>query len=549
MSCLCLFVFCYIFLFHQLGLNPLIDVDETRYADMAREILQKSDWITMHLNFNIFYEKPPLYFWMLASSYMLFGKISEFTARFPIALTASFAVFYTYYFGKKTISRVFGLISALILLSCIQFLVLARVAIIDMILSTFIMSSIYSGFLTYFCKESNQKYYWWAAYFFSALAVLAKGLPGLILPFAVMGFVATITGNLKKMFKPENILPGFVIFFTISLPWHLAIFHKNGMAFVNDYIIKQHFSRFIDSKGIGRQAPLYFFLPVFAVGFFPWICSFLASTINGIKHLTKDNILSLYTKLKDIFAVNEEKRTEKLLVLMICYFALVMLFFSASSTKLATYILPLYPAAALLTGYYWYQFIENGKNNSGIKISTGIFSVILLLAGVAAIFIVPVLNNKGIVFLSAPLKTYTIALALITAIANFIFIRFNKKVLLFTSQLLFMVGILLISINYVIPMIYNGGENELVSYAKFAKQYNKKLITFDFGVRPSTLFYYEKQVDFIKTCDYQRLKRDLTVNSVIIIKTENLEDTAKNIKFKIVNKGKKYSLLSEIISD
>ena len=70
-----LFIFCYIFLFHNLGSYPLIDVDETRYASMAREILQKSDWITMHLNYDIFYEKPPLYFWLLALSYKFFGNI------------------------------------------------------------------------------------------------------------------------------------------------------------------------------------------------------------------------------------------------------------------------------------------------------------------------------------------------------------------------------------------------------------------------------------------------------------------------------------------
>lgn len=549
MFCLCLLVFCYVFLFHQLGSYSLIDVDETRYAAIAREILQRNDWITMHLNSDIFYEKPPLYFWALASSYMLFGKVSEFAARFPIALISTFAVFYTYFFGKKIISKTFGLISALILLSSFQFLLLSKIAILDMFLASFIMASIYSGFLTYFCKESNQKYFWWAAYFFSALAVLAKGLPGVILPFGVLGFTFIVTGSLKKMFKPVNIIPGILIFFTVALPWHLLIFQQNGMDFFNDYIVKQHFSRFIDSKGLGRQAPFYFFIPVFLVGFIPWIFSFLTSLISNIKYVTKNNVLNAYSRIKELFSSNNsENNSKKLLIIMSCYFLLIFLFFSSSSTKLSTYILPIYPAAAILTGYYWYQYIVNDKNRKGIVVSTVIFSSLLLIAGIAALFIIPMLNSKGHVLISDQLKTFTIMMAISTALTNFMHLYSKKKVLLFVNHVLFMAGIIFISTNYVIPMILNGGENELISYAKYAKLNNNQLITFNYGVRSSTIFYYGKKVNIITDSDYKKLKSILIKdkNAVLITKTDNLEEMAKNTKYKLVTKGKKYSLLSKV---
>ena len=183
-------IFCYVFLFFRLGNYPLIDVDETRYASMAREILQTSDWITMHLNYGIFYEKPPLYFWLLAFSYSLFGKVCELSARFPIAILSTAGVFGTYYFGKKIISPLFGFVSALILLSSLEFIVLSRIAILDMVVSILIMAALYSGMLAFLSKDGKKKYYWILTYLFCALGVLAKGLLSILLVFGVLGTYA-----------------------------------------------------------------------------------------------------------------------------------------------------------------------------------------------------------------------------------------------------------------------------------------------------------------------------------------------------------------------
>ena len=547
-----LLIACYFFLFHNLGNYNLIDVDETRYASMAREILERSDWITMYFNHSIFYEKPPLYFWLVASSYLLFGKITEFSARFPITFMASITVFSTYYFGRKMISRTFGLLSALILLSSLEFLILAKISIIDMLLTTFTTISIYFGFLTFFSKEENvnevnrKKYFWWLAWFFCALAVLAKGLPGLIIPFGVLGFSALVTGSLKDMFKIKHIFPGIIIFFIITLPWHIIMYQIHGKELLDIYIIKHHFARFFTSEDLGRKENDFYFLPVLAIGFLPWTFSFVAGIINSLKYLVnslKSQELGLREKIKNI--INPDDSDKKFLVLTACYFLVVFIFFSLSSTKLPTYILPLFPAVSLLTAYYWYKFILDNKYSLGIKSATAVFNLICICAGISAIFVIPTLNQY-LQFLISPFEfIFILWFTLIPALC-LILLYLNDKKKIFISQFIFMAGVVIISMNYVIPLAFNLGENELVDYAKYVKSMNNsKLVTFDFGVRSSTLFYYGKKVYFIVSPDYKRLQQliDKNEKNFVIIKTKNLDEISKNMKFSLIKVGKKYSLI------
>ena len=278
---------CLLFLFFGLDFYPLLDVDETRYAVMARDLTTSFDWNTLLLNHQPFLEKPPLYFWLVALSIKFFGVFSEWAVRVPIALCATFLVYFTYFVGKKIISRKYGVISALILLSSVFFLILSHVAIIDMVLTTFMTAAIYCGLLTHFAIDKNKKYLWWYFYLFCGMGFLAKGLLAIVIPVGIILIYNIITKTWKEMFKPINFIVGLIIFLLISLPWHIVMCYDFGFEFIKQYFLYHHFARFFDSAHIGRERPLLYFIPVFFVAFMPWTLIFIAFITDGCKKLAK----------------------------------------------------------------------------------------------------------------------------------------------------------------------------------------------------------------------------------------------------------------------
>ncbi len=169
----------YFLFFHNIWSYALMDVDESRYVSMSKDMFNSKDFLTLYLNKEFFFEKPPLYFWSECLSFALWGKITEATARFPVALYGALSCFMIYLVGRKIVSRQFGTISALILATSLEFLILAKFAILDIVLASCVTFSLCFGILTYFVKEKNVKYMWWLFYIFSGLAVLAKGIPDL----------------------------------------------------------------------------------------------------------------------------------------------------------------------------------------------------------------------------------------------------------------------------------------------------------------------------------------------------------------------------------
>ena len=340
-------IFCLIFLFAGLNSYPLVDVDETRYAVMARGLIGSGDWSILMLNGTPFTEKPPLFFWMAALSIKYLG-FNEFAVRFPTAILATLITFFTYYVGKTIISRKFGMYSALILLSTVFFLMLAHVAILDMTFTVFLTAAIYCGFLTSFCKEEHKKLYWLGFYVSMGLAFLAKGLLALVIPVAVIGLYRLVTGGVKEIFRPLNIIPGFIVFLAIILPWHIHMYQVYGYRFIYDYFILHHFERLVNAEELGKTRPFFYFVPVFLVGFLPWSVPFVIFLVKKFKRFVR----RIETKtLHFTFGTNERK----LILFSAIYFILVFLLFSVASGKLPTYILPVFPAASMLTALFFYK--------------------------------------------------------------------------------------------------------------------------------------------------------------------------------------------------
>ena len=328
-------LFCYLFLFHNLGFYPLIDVDETRYVNMSRDMFFLKDYVTPYLNFENFLEKPPLYFWLNVITYHIFNDTGIFASRFSNALLATFSIFFTYFFGAKTMqSKSYGLICAFVLLTSGWFLILSHIAILDMGFMTFSMAAIYCAILSEFTKEQNKKYCWYFAYFFMALSVLAKGLIGIIIPAMVVFLCFLAFRKVKELFKPINIIPGIIIFLLVAAPWHVLVYKAHGMTWFNDYIVKHHFARFIDSSmGLGRKQPFLFYVPIVLMGIMPWTVSFISQILRGIKSAFKN-----YRAAKSIKVWFTSDTNDKKIILFAVIYALsTLIFFSASSSKLPTY--------------------------------------------------------------------------------------------------------------------------------------------------------------------------------------------------------------------
>ena len=219
----------YFIFFHNIWSYALMDVDESRYVSMSKDMFNTKDFLTLYLNNEFFFEKPPLYFWGECLSFALFGKITEFTARFPVALYGTLCGFLTYFIGRKIVSRTYGVVSALILSTSLEFLILSKFAILDIVVATCVWFSLCFGMLTTFCEEKNKKYFWWLFYIFSGLAVMAKGIPGFVVPFGSMFFIYIFNSFLakkgdaeqkqatfKEIFRPQYLLVGFILFFSSS---------------------------------------------------------------------------------------------------------------------------------------------------------------------------------------------------------------------------------------------------------------------------------------------------------------------------------------------
>lgn len=532
-----LLIFCYFMFIYGIGSYSLMDVDETRYVGMARDMFHSKDFMTLYLNGQFFFEKPPLFFWGECLSFKLFHVINEFSARFPVAMYGTLSTMLLYFTGRKVVSRKYGVVSALILATSVEFMILAKYAILDILLATCIEFSLCFGFLTYFVKDSNKKYCWWAFYIFSGLAVMAKGVPGIAVPFGTMLFVAIFTKRFKELFKPVYMIPGFILFCLVALPWHILMFKIHDPLFFNEYIIKHHLARFVDSSHeLGRKQPFYFFMLTFLWGFCPWI--FSAFTI-------------LFSKIKDIkkemFKVSTETftNTQKYLFFNFIAFTVTMLFFSSSSSKLVTYILPIYFAAAALMAWGWVQYIENNKYEKQIQIATYILFGVFLLASIVALF-TKLFLPSDIYSDIVCVKWFTIILLFVASSLAIYFAHTNKRTALFATY----IGFILILSAFGIPkyfnMDYGFGQNDLIQYGQYAKKNNLKIYTLNTGRRFSLNYYGPKAVTYGEDdwkITQQVLNRE-SDNTIFIIRNKNLVDI-KPAKYKTIFTGKKYTLLSK----
>jgi len=352
--------FCAFLFLYGLAQFGLIGADEPRYAQVAREMLERHDWVTPVLGGQPWLEKPPLYYWQAMIAYRVFG-VSDWAARLPSAVDASFLVLAVYFFLRR-FRPGFELDGALIAASSAGVIGYARAASMDMALA----AAFTIGMLAWWgWRESGKRIYLAVFYGFMALGALAKGPIALFLPALVIVLYAAAVRELRLVLKTLWLL-GILLFCAIAMPWYFTVQMRNP-EFFRVFILEHNLGRF--SKDLYHHTePFWYYLPVTALGLVPWTVFVIAAFLEQVRWWGESHP-----------ANGTDLDCENRFGLFACCWLLVpVLLFSISQSKLPGYILPAIPAGALLLADYLRQHLDQ---RDARPTPTGLAVLHALLAG------------------------------------------------------------------------------------------------------------------------------------------------------------------------
>ena len=324
-----LLIACGVLWFYALGARTLVPTDEGRYAEMAREMIATGDWITPRLDAIKYFEKPPLQVWVTALAFKAFG-LGEWQARLWTGLCGLLGVGLLAYTGRKLFNPQVGMAAGLVLASSFWWSAFGHINTLDMGLSGMMTLALCGLLLSQHAPDgSRERRNWmlvcWAG---MALAVLSKGLIGIVLPGAVLVWYTLITRD-WAIWKRLHLLAGLLVFFAISAPWFVLVSLKNP-EFAHFFFYHEHIERFI-TKIHDRYHPWHYFVPMLLAGIMPWLAVLPQSLLAGVR------------KTSGTFQPK---------MMLVVWAGFIYFFFSISDSKLPSYILPVFPALALLIAAY-----------------------------------------------------------------------------------------------------------------------------------------------------------------------------------------------------
>jgi 4-amino-4-deoxy-L-arabinose transferase-like glycosyltransferase len=334
-----------------LGSPALYDPHESLYAEIARDMVVRGDWLTPHLNGTRYLDKPPLFYWLIAISYTVFG-VSEFSARLPVALAGLGGVLVTWGIGRRLIDGRSGTLAGLVLTTSVGYFVFSRQLLPDMVFAYFTTLSFY-GFLRAGEEDRAQELWSLLAWAGLALALMTKGFVGLF-PLVVLGTYGLLSGSFHALRGLKSFWGG-LLFCLLLVPWHLIIGWQHEGYFWH-YFVNEHFLRFL-----GQRHPLDFIslpLPIFFLVLFLWL-------------LPWSPYLALAIPRKWPQLGKPLPREAAGHLLMLLWASIFLLLFAMSRARLPQYCLPAMPALALLIGMSLdKQFAGSISSTTGLLIVT-----------------------------------------------------------------------------------------------------------------------------------------------------------------------------------
>jgi len=312
--------------FGTLNYRHLIPSDEGRYAEMAREMLVTGDWITPRYNGYKYFEKPPLQIWATAAAFQAFG-IGDWQARLWTALTGFLTILCIGFTGARIYNARAGWLGALVLASSPMWVIAGHFNSLDMGLSAFLVAALCSLLFAQSSENKTLSRNWmWACWACMALATLSKGVIGIAIP-AMVFVMYSISAWDWKIWRRLYLISGIALYLAITAPW-FALVAKRNPEFLEFFFIHEHLQRFTQDDH-SRTGPIYYFIPLLLIGFLPWIAQIPSS------------IAQAWRERRAYFSPSW---------LLVCWFLVILGFFSISHSKLPGYIIPIFPALAMLVG-------------------------------------------------------------------------------------------------------------------------------------------------------------------------------------------------------
>jgi len=528
-----------ILFFFKLGSFSLYDAAETTYGEFTKQIMLTGDWLTMHYNGTIIFDKPPLYFW-LARIFSMFIGFNEWAMRLPAAIFGVMTVITTFMLGKVFYNKKVGFLSAIILMTAFQFLIQSRIAELDVLLVFFITA----GFYCFWQGKYKLMYFW------LALGTLIKGIIAVAMPgFAIFLFlvITNVAQTLRSapnmsrakalryVFGKLQIIPGILIVLAIGGPWYAAEWFLHGEKFTEFVLGFLFLSRF---QGVvsGHPGPLYYYLPALLLGFFPW------------SHFIPYAFIKTWKAAKS----QATQQPSHPAILTLCYIIPVFIVFSVAKTKLPNYILPIYPFLAIMVGKLWADFQESERR--AMLISNISLAIVVALVFIAAVIagsqysgpyeaLMPQLQLLGTVMalgsllsimffvfanrVGRPLRPPELAAAKSRSYAGYIASFAALPIMVFV-----MTAILT---TQTLPAVEKfKGTKELARKVSEAIKPNEQIAAYNIGNRPGIVFYNSKPIVYLESkkelFDFLRLKKGYCFTTIEEYNKLKKKPTALNKK-------------------
>jgi len=348
--------------FSNLQYRVLLHPDEGRYAEIPREMVVSGDWVTPRLNGIKYFEKPALQYWITAVAYEAFG-VHQWTARLWPGLAGYLGVLFIGYVGLRLAGPTLGLYSAAALGSCLAYVVNAHFLTLDAGVTLWMSVGLGSLFIAQRTDASASETRWWmwAAWAALALATLSKGLIGIVLPgMSLVGY--TLLTRDWALWRRLHLFSGAGIFLLLTVPWFAVVSARNS-EFFDFFFIHEHFTRFLTTEH-RRAGPWWYFVPILVVGILPWLTVFAWSAPHMWQTATDSRQRFSWQRFALLWS------------------AIIFLFFSASGSKLPSYILPIFPALALLIGRQLTMLSDTmlARLTLPLVAAAGLFTLFVLLA-------------------------------------------------------------------------------------------------------------------------------------------------------------------------
>jgi len=316
--------------FADIDRRALIHPDEGRYAEIAREMVATGDWLTPRLNGLKYFEKPPLQYWMTALAFEALG-VREGAARLWAVASSLAGVLFIAYVGWRLGGALLGLYAAAALAGCIGYVANAHLATLDGALGAFLAIAFGAFVLAQRdgATARERRRFMWLAWAAMAGATLSKGLIGFVIPGASL-VLYTIATRDVAVWRRLHVLSGVALYLVLTAPWFIAVSLANG-EFARFFFIHEHFERYLTTTH-GRAQPWWYFVPIFLIGMLPWL-AVLAAGLGRAWRAPPAPAGFAWPRFALVWA------------------AFVFVFFSASGSKLPSYILPMFAPLALVAAW------------------------------------------------------------------------------------------------------------------------------------------------------------------------------------------------------